>query len=147
VIDFKQHPEIAMNEREFNPAVHKCTYRTDYAAIFEEIAAGREDAKSAYRWLALNDLFFITYFVMENPLMNCPFGVLACDMVQDNDPYSGYDVEIWARGHLKSFTMTQGQRVQRILRDPECCALILSYKKRRQTSLFLLLCRRWRSRY
>jgi len=103
VIDFKQHPEIAMNEREFNPAVHKCTYRTDYAAIFEEIAAGREDAKSAYRWLALNDLFFITYFVMENPLMNCPFGVLACDMVQDNDPYAGYDVEIWARGHLKKF--------------------------------------------
>jgi hypothetical protein len=129
MIAFKPHSEIAMNRKEFNPEVHKTTYRSDYAAIFAEIASGRLDAKSAYRWLALNDLFFITYFVMENPLMNCPFGVLACDMVQDNDPYTGYDVEIWARGHLKSFTMTQGQRVQRILQDPENCALILSYKK------------------
>ncbi|MFA5340556.1 MAG: hypothetical protein WC332_02150 [Clostridia bacterium] len=129
MIDFKPNPEIAMNRKEFNPDVHKAIYRSDYAGIFSEIAAGRLEAKSAYRWLCLNDLFFITYFVMENPIMNCPFGVQACDMVQDNDPYTGYDVEIWARGHLKSFTMTQGQRVQRILQNPETCSLILSYKK------------------
>lgn len=87
---------------DYNPKIHKAVYRHNYAQAFSEIDAGITPAAEAYRYLCLNDLFFIAYFVMENPLMNCPFGVRACDMVQDNDPYTGYDVEIWARGHLKA---------------------------------------------
>ena len=129
MIKFTQHPEIALTAAEFDPKRHKAVYKYNYNAIFADIAAGKLPDLKTYRELALKDLFFICYFVMENPLYNCPFGVDACRMVQDNDPENGYDVEIWARGHLKSFSMTQGQRVQRILQNPETCALILSYKK------------------
>jgi hypothetical protein len=129
LIDFKPHPEIALSRSEFDPSKHRAIYRYNYDQIFDDIAAGRLPDIPTYRQLSLTDLFFITYFIMENPLYNSPFGVNACNMVQDNDPFNGYDVEIWARGHLKSFTMTQGQRVQRILQNPECCALCLSYKK------------------
>jgi hypothetical protein len=129
LIDFVPHKEIAINRAEFDPTRHKTYYKYNYEAIFEDIASGKISDIPTYRQLALTDLFFITYFVMENPFMNCPFGIRACNMVEKNDPFTGYDVEVWARGHLKSFTMTQGQRVQRILTDPEICALIMSYKK------------------
>jgi len=139
LIDFHAHPEIAYPDSttvdgklipsNYDPAIHKAIYRTNYDLAFSEIANGVVPANVAHRWLVLNDLFFIAYFVMENPLMNCPFGVNACRMVEDNNPYTDYNVEIWARGHLKSWTMTQAQRVQRILTNPETTALILSYKK------------------
>ena len=93
------------------------------------MAAKRIPELGAWKSLCLNDLFSMTHFIMGNPLMNTPFGVNACKLVQTNNPSTGYDVEIWARGHLKSFSMTQGQRIQRILSNPETCALILSYKK------------------
>jgi len=129
LIDFKSHPEIALDSATFDPKRHKAIYKYNYEAIFEDIASGKISDIPTYRQLVLTDLFFVTYFIMENPLMNCPFGVRSCKLIEQNDPYTGYDVEVWARGHLKSFSMTQGQRVQRILTNPEKCALILSYKK------------------
>lgn len=129
MIDFVPHSEVAMTDVEFDPLRHREVYRVDYARAFGEIARGEVDRKVAWRWLCLNDLFFIAYFVMENPLLNSPFGVRACKMVEDNEGSLGYGVEVWARGHLKSWTMTQAQRVQRILRNPETCALVMSYKK------------------
>lgn len=129
MIKFTPHPEIALNQKEYDPQRHKAWYLYNYDAIFSDIASGKLPAVPTYRQLVLTDLFFITHFIMENPLYNCPFGVNACHMVQNNDPMTGYDVEIWARGHLKSFSMTQAQRVQRILQNPELCALVMSYKK------------------
>lgn len=102
MIKFSPHHEIALTDASFDKRKHKAVYKANYLQIFEDIASGKLDANSTYRALCLQDLFFICYFVMENPLYNCPFGVRACQMVQNNDPSTGYDVEIWARGHLKA---------------------------------------------
>jgi hypothetical protein len=128
LLDFVPNPEIAMPGC-FDPLKHKAAYKWNYPVLFADIASGAVNARAAWRTLYLNDLFSIACFAMGNPLMNTPFGVRACQMVEANDPYTGYDFEVWARGHLKSWTMTQAQRVQRILKEPHKCALILSYKK------------------
>jgi len=127
LIDFTPHPKIAINDAQFDPAVHEATYKFDYEAIFRDIANGSVDQRAAFRSLILNDLFFVAFFVMENPLVNHPFGVKVCKMVEDGPKTKTLDV--WARGHLKSWLLTQAETVQRIVQNPEETHVIFSYKK------------------
>lgn len=127
MIEFTPHPRIALRESLFDPAVHDTFYKYDYEAVFRDIAAGVVDQKAALRSLIQRDLFFVAFFVMENPLVNHPFGVKMCRMVEDGPDTKTLDV--WARGHLKSFLITQAETIQRILVNPEETHVIFSYKK------------------
>lgn len=127
MIDFIPHPEIAMTNGEYDSAIHKAIYRTNYAQALSEIADGVVDARAGWRWLVLNDLFVIIHMVMGVKTANHPFVVNMCNMVQDGPGDKTLDV--WAREHFKSLIITQAETIQSILRNPEECHVIFSYKK------------------
>lgn len=133
MIDFVQHPEIALplpgtghDPASYGPQ-YKAVYNADYPAIFAAIARGELPSVPVYRELVKTDLFFVTFFVMKNPLVNTPFGVSQCQMVA-NGPDSD-TLDVWARNHLKSWILTQGETIQYIFKNPEICHCILSYSK------------------
>lgn len=133
MIDFTPRPDIALPIRGkgYDPAAYgdhyKAVYFADYPQIFSDIANGVVPAQGMYRMLAREDLFFVAYFLMENPLMNHPFCVKVSQMVQEGSKTKTLDV--WARGHMKSWLLTQAETIQCILKDPEMTHVIFSYKK------------------
>lgn len=127
MIEFKPHPLIAPCKSKFDPSVHETYYKYDYEAVFSDIARGEVEQIPAFRSLIRNDLFFILFFVMEIPIANHPFPVEMCHMVEDGPDSDTLDV--WARYHMKSTTITQGETIKYIVNNPELCHCILSYKK------------------
>jgi len=99
LIKFIPHNEIALNDACYDSNIHKAQYRYDYVELQNKIDAGELDKRSTYRYLILNDLFFIVLFVMEIEKANHPFVVRMCNMVQ-NGPSSN-TLDIWARAHYK----------------------------------------------
>ena len=132
MIQFVPHPDIAPCKSKFDLAVHKTFYAFDYVRIFQDIArkpkAKREEfAKAVFKSLILEDLFFIVYFVCENPLANHPFVVGQCEMVAKGQQSGTLDV--WARGHFKSTIITVAETLQFHLKYPERCTGILAYAR------------------
>jgi len=125
MIRFEQHPDIAMNKAEFDPAVHKAVYMHDYKRIFSLIANKYRPEREMFRSLVLDDLFFIVMFVMGIEKANHPFVVQAAQDLQLG-PKTG-TLDIWAREHFKSTTITQAETLQYHLRLPEHCTGIFSY--------------------
>ena len=125
MIDFRPHDLIAMNKDAYIKGVHRAIYAHDYDAIFRDIASGKIDEKGSYRWLILNDLFFIVYFVMGIEKANHPFVVNVCKMVQQGQKSDTLD--IWARYHYKSTIITVGESIQYELANPEHCTGIYAY--------------------
>ena len=62
------------------------------------------------------DLWFLTYFVLKNPLANHPFIVDACREIEEEE---GDSLETWARDHLKTTVISVGRPIQKLLNDPE----------------------------
>ena len=104
-----------------------CNYKSDYEAIFKDIAKGKLDKVAVYRQLILTDLWFILYFVMEIEEANHPFVVDKCFEVETGPQTLTLDV--WARGHFKSTILTVAETVQYHLKEPDHCTCIFSYKK------------------
>jgi len=149
MISFQPHPEICLPEigkrnqpdeiryKTYDPAVHKAKYKENYQVLFNKIATGELSSQpdehgnipvtSVYRQLIRTDLFFLSFFIMENPLMNCPFGVNSCQLIEDGPKTMTLDV--WARGHLKTFEISQAETIQDLVKNPELCQVIFSYKK------------------
>jgi len=127
MIDFIPHSEIAMSDAEFDSARHRETYRYNYGLAFKEIAEGKVEARAAYRSLIKNDLFFIVHIVMGIPIANHPFVVRMCKEVESGE--SDKTLDVWAREHFKSTILTQAETIRDILRNPEECHVIFSYKK------------------
>jgi len=107
--------------------VHKAQYRYDYVSLQEKIESGELDKRATYRYLILNDLFFIVLFVMEIEKANHPFVVKMCNMVQ-NGPRSN-TLDIWARAHYKSTIITIAETVQYQLKHPDHCTGIFAYSR------------------
>jgi hypothetical protein len=110
VIEFTQHPRIAMRKSQFDPALHDTWYAADYSAVFARIgqqpaATKQAYAKSVLRDLILNDLFFIVFFLFEIPILNHPFIVKMCRMVETG-PQTG-TLDVWARGHGKAVDVNE----------------------------------------
>ena len=129
---FVPHPEIACSKAEFDPAIHKATYKYNYPALFKKIAScPAEEGRSILHSVCLNDRFFLAYFVsgweVDDVSGNKPFIVNACNML-DSEVQTD-TVDVWAREHGKSTLITVCGTVQRILNDPECTTAIFSYKK------------------
>ena len=126
MINFVQHPEIAMNKKEYDPKIHKAIYKYDYRAIFEKIACDEWPASATYRELILNDLFFIILFVMQIEKSNHPFVVQACRDVEDGP--KTMTIDIWAREHFKT-TISVAESLQKRLKEPDGCTAFFSYAR------------------
>lgn len=127
MISFTPHPEIALNEKDFDSAKHKACYRGDYVRIFEDIKKGVLPEVSVCRTLILQDLWFIVYFVMEVRDANHPHWVKTCQMVEKGPKSDTLD--IWARYHGKSSIITIAETLQYELKNPEHCTGILAYSR------------------
>ena len=132
MIDFTPHPRIALRKSQFDPAIHDTWYAKDYPAIFADIArqppsTKQAFAKSVLRQLILTDLFFIVFFLFEVPLLNHPFIVKMCRMVETG-PQTG-TLDVWARAHGKSTVITMAETLQFHLKHPNKCTAILAYAR------------------
>mgnify|MGYP003393408854 CR=1 FL=1 len=153
MIKFEPHPEICLVGQDFNSNIHRmievrngdgrviqgvgCRYRSNYSLFFSRIASGEISSEpdehgvipvvSMYRQFIQRDLFFLAFFIMENPLINTPFGVAACRLIEAG--YKDMTLDIYARGHLKTFLLSQAETIQEIVKNPELCQVIFSYKK------------------
>lgn len=128
MIEFEQHPEIALNKAEYDADKHKAIYCHDYEAVFRDIANKKIDEVGAYRDIILNDLWFIVNFILEIPGANHPFVVNVCQEVEDGP--DGWCMDLWARYHWKSVTKTKARTIQEILKEPEKCTMIASYARK-----------------
>ena len=126
MIDFIPHPEIAMPNC-FDSAIHKAEYKYNYTDIFGDMASGLLPKRGTYRSLILNDLFFIVHFVMGIKIANHPFVVNRCQDLENG--VKDKTLDVWAREHFKSVIITQAETIQNILKNPEECHVIFSYKK------------------
>jgi hypothetical protein len=109
-----------------------CYYRYDYERIFRDIAAGEDHdrearAKGAQRMLIRNDIFYILIWVMGIEKANHPFVVERCRALQDGPQSDTLDVH--ARFHYKSLTITIAETLQYHLKYPEECTCILGYAR------------------
>lgn len=105
-----------------------CNYKFDYVAWAKEIERSKGFTKeqklanpgineiNLLRNLMQQDLWFIVYFILKNPLANHPFIVEACKEIEDE---TGDSLEVWARDHLKSTIITVARSCQKIFNDPE----------------------------
>lgn len=129
---FQPHPEIACSPAEFDPSVHKATYRYNYPAMFKAFNSMKDDEiRGILRNVIQNDTFFIAYFIAGwedgKSSGNKPFIVQRYGEL-DEGPDSG-TVDIWAREHGKSAGRNIATTVKRICKDPECTTAIFSFRK------------------
>jgi hypothetical protein len=119
--DFKMHPGVP--------------YFKDYAGAYQYIKKKPSSTISVLRKLILDDLFFLLYFVMGAPANDKNgFVVARCKDVQDDvkkfeDGECYNFLDLWARGHFKSTSITMGSTIQFMLKYPNKSTLILSFKK------------------
>lgn len=104
----------------------KCNYKFDYPMIFEQIAKKNIDETEMFRELALNDLWFIVYFVFQIPIANEPFIVDACAAVEDGPETDTLD--LWAREHFKT-TIFSAEDIQKLLKNSETTIGIFSHTR------------------
>jgi len=116
--------EVEINGMKFTP-MGGSPYKFDYCRIYQDVVSKRHDERQAYRSLILNDLFFITYFVMRIPVANHPFWVQACREVEDGP--KDYTLDVWAREHGKSSIITIAETIQYLLANPDMTCGIFSY--------------------
>lgn len=115
---------ININGVDFEPAPG-VPYRHDYVKVVSDITAGRYPQRDIFRKLILEDLWFVLNFVMKIPNSNHPFVVSSCNEVQEGP--LDYTLDIWAREHFKSTTITIGETLQWILGHPDTATGIISY--------------------
>jgi len=116
-IEFTPHPEIALTSAEFDPAIHKATYKFNYEAILNELGLIREKFykdnpliwektwTQVFRDLYKCDLFFMVMFGLEIPIANHPFIVNMCKMVEEG--HNTDTLDIWARNHFKAVDVNE----------------------------------------
>ena len=93
------------------------------AEIYAEV--WRENDVAVIRDLILNDRFFLLTQVLEVSVAWHPWVLARCREVEaDPDEH----LDLWSRGHFKSTIITFAGVMQEILRDPEICVCIISYK-------------------
>lgn len=93
------------------------------AAIYAEV--WRQNDVAVIRDFILNDRFFLLTQVLEVSVAWHPWVLARCREVEaDPDEH----LDLWSRGHFKSTIITFAGVAQEILKDPETCICIISYK-------------------
>ena len=107
--------------------------RLEHEAKCREIisaAKARPDAAvqvpKAMRWLALNDLYYLIVYILNRKDFQHDWLHNRCVEVQAHP--DGY-LDLWARDHRKSTTITFAKTIQDILRNPEETVGIFSHTK------------------
>lgn len=103
------------------------TYAHNYVEMFNQIADGKIPEIPTLRYLIKNDLWFILHFILKMPNVNHPFVVQNCWEVETGPKDKTLD--IWAREHIKSHTITIAETIQTILKFPEWSNGIFCYVK------------------
>jgi predicted phage terminase large subunit-like protein len=98
---------------------------TAYAAAFA-LCETKAEREALFRQLALNDLFFLLYYIMDRKDIDDDWLYDRCNEVQAEP--DGY-LDLWAREHYKSTIITFAKTIQDILRDPERTFGIFSYNR------------------
>ena len=117
---------VTINGVDFTP-IPGVKYLWNYTKIAEDVASGKINGFDYYRTLCQDDLWFLMFFGLKVEKANHPFVVEACYEVQ-NGPKS-HTVDLWARGHFKTTTITFAETIQDILNDPDERIAILGYSK------------------
>ena len=124
---------IKINDISFTP-LEGVEYKHDYIKVAELVANKTWDAKSAYRELIKNDLWFIVFFVMGldgekegDPGANHSFVIDACREVEEGPKTKTLD--LWAREHYKSTIITKAETIQKILSNPKKRIAIFSHTR------------------
>ena len=101
-----------------------------HAMSLEELATvyatvWRMNDAAVLRDFILNDRFFLLTQVLEVRAAWHPWVLARCREVEaDPDEH----LDLWSRGHFKSTIITFAGTIQEILRNPEICICIMSYK-------------------
>ena len=105
---------------------YKVAYQVKEA---EDNLAPGDKAQALAQWtralILAGDLFFISYFIYKNPLVNTKFGLAACKDVMYGP--KSHTNDLWARGHLKTTILGYAENTQKILANPESRIGIFSY--------------------
>lgn len=124
-----------MDKVEFKP-LEGVKYKYRYLDVFKAIAnyEGSPEEKFAFertqwRYLIKNDLWFIINFILKIPNANHKFVIDNCWEVETGPKSNTLD--IWAREHWKSTTITIAETIQYILTYPEKCTAIFCYVRDR----------------
>lgn len=120
-------PENRQKKFSFTP-VEGARYRFDYVRICDllnEAAEKHNEAAelSLIRSMALSDLFFMLYFVLDVKAVNHPWVVERIYEAQDAP--TGF-LDLWAREHFKSTILTYALIIFEVLRNPEERIAIIS---------------------
>lgn len=117
--------DITINGIKFEP-IEGIEYSQDYMRIAE---MNPEESFAEFRRLVLEDLFFIVCFVMKIPGANRKFIVDRCREVQGKEDGGEWGLFLWARFHWKSTIITKSLTIQRILKYPKRCTMIISHSR------------------
>ena len=125
MIKFERHPEIALSVAEFATGRYKTCYSRDYLTGFAKVKAGEWEEREFLRSLFANDLWFLLVYGMGVEKAHHPFVVQICRNKEGGTKTGTLDV--WAREHFKSLSITQGETLQYHFRNPEYCTGIFAY--------------------
>lgn len=117
---------ISFNDVKFLPVLNS-PYISDYKKLAEEILNGDRDEVSSIREMCKYDLWFLTFFILGNPIANDlrNHWVKMSRMVQFGPRHNVLD--LWAREHGKTTLLTENQTIQDLLIDPNETVAIFSY--------------------
>ena len=95
-----------------------------YLEMIKELGKLKENERvEVMRHLAKTDIYFLSFFILNQPFYYNDFAFNFCKKITDN-PW-----QLWlvARGHLKSLTITVAHNIQLILNNPDIAIAIPSY--------------------
>lgn len=98
--------------------------KEQYIELIEELRKLKEEERNdVIRHLCKTDIFFLSFFVLDQQFYYNDFAFDLCRRVSEN-PW-----QLWlvARGHLKSLTITVAHNIQLILQNPDIAIAIPSY--------------------
>jgi hypothetical protein len=129
-VEFSPHPEIGFKS---DPVRKPVEYKYNYLRIAELIASKEWPEIDTYRALIKNDLWFVSHFIVKpfvddvgRAKSNSPFFVKACQEIEDGP--QDYTLDIWARFHYKSTSITIAETIQHQLKNPNHATGIFSHK-------------------
>ena len=128
-VPFERNPLIGLP----NEPGYAVRYKYNYEVLMQRaVKEGPEYQDSMLRKLILNDLWFLTYFVVKpftpgnHQSFNHPFLVRACREVEEGPRDKTLD--IWARFHFKSSIITIAETIQDALKAPEEAIGLFAFK-------------------
>ena len=112
-----------------NPRLWRDRVQTEKAykkAMDAALGVGGVALAQVYRYLCLNDLYFLMVYALGRVDMRRNWIFDRCGEVQKEPDER---IDLWARGHFKSSAITFGKTIQDILNDPEITIGIFSHTR------------------